>query len=77
MAKLFLGASLITTLALVAVLPAIAAVNVSAEGEVTAIYAVPGNFTLQAGADVYAVIGTSWRSSPNSVDGGRCGCSLD
>jgi len=65
MAKLFLGASLITTLALVAVLPAIAAVNVSAEGEVTAIDAVAGNFTLQAGADVYAVIGTSWRSSPS------------
>jgi len=56
MAKLFLGASLITTLALVAVLPAIAAVNVSAEGEVTAIDAVAGSFTLQAGADVYAVI---------------------
>jgi len=56
MAKLFLGASLITTLALVAVLPVIAAVNVSAEGEVTAIDAVAGSFTLQAGADVYAVI---------------------
>jgi len=56
MAKLFLGASLITTLALVAVWPVIAAVNVSAEGEVTAIDAVAGSFTLQAGADVYAVI---------------------
>ena len=56
MAKFYLGTSLITTLALVAVLPAIAAVNVSAEGEVTAVNAVAGNFTFQAGVDVYTVI---------------------
>lgn len=56
MAKFVFGASLITTLALVAVMPVLAAVNVSAEGQVTAIDTVAGNFTLQSDADVYTVI---------------------
>ena len=56
MAKKILGASLITILALALAIPTLAAMDVSAEGEVTAIDLVAGNFSIQAGLDAYTVI---------------------
>jgi hypothetical protein len=56
MAKKLLGASVFIVLALVAAIPALAATDVSVQGEVTAVDTVAGNFTLLAGADVYSVI---------------------
>ncbi|MGH2581589.1 MAG: DUF5666 domain-containing protein [Anaerolineales bacterium] len=56
MAKKIFGASVITILTLALAIPALAAVDVSAEGEVTAIDLVAGNFDIQAGLDAYNVI---------------------
>lgn len=55
MAKKVLGASLFVVLALVMAIPALAATDVSLQGQVTAVDTVAGNFTLQVGTDVYTV----------------------
>ena len=64
MAKKIFGASLITILTLALAIPTLAAVDVSAEGEVTAIDLVAGNFGIQAGLDAYTVIPASCRNGP-------------
>lgn len=56
MAKKVLGASLLLVMALVAAVPALAATDVSLQGQVTAVDTVAGNFTFRVGADMYTVI---------------------